>query len=338
VLGFDYFAARCTSTQPASDVEAIDRWVEANAVERVRERIAALERDPSEGARVGQLRRAVDANMAKLTGPPCGLALAVIRTREAQFATAAPAVLAALKRAPAAPSSPATPARAAASPAASRTAAPRIEASALVAQIDSVGFGSRATMGIGGFMAMAVYPIVLFKNGEALTDIEQLGTMTGLAASQRGDPSDWTRWRRAGSKVELESKGEWKALPFTATYATLPPNFRLDGRFRSLSGSGTVAVGGTTSVAAWSEYRFFSDGTLVRGGGAGGSTEFGDASVVTRSVPPDRRGRYDIDGLILHIAYDDGTEERRILVTDPSDATSPIWLDGVSYTFQRPRK
>ena len=106
---------------------------------------------------------------------------------------------------------------------------------------------------------------------------------------------------------------------------------RLDGLFRSLSGAGNIAVGGTQSVAAWRDYRFFPDGRVQREGGAGSRSEAGHTSVVTSSKAPGRQGRYRIDGLLLAIDYDDGSSERRVVITDPNDPKSVIWLDGIGY-------
>ncbi|MGH1394260.1 MAG: hypothetical protein ACRAVC_09505, partial [Trichormus sp.] len=105
----------------------------------------------------------------------------------------------------------------------------------------------------------------------------------------------------------------------------------LTGLFRLLSGTGTIAVGGSQSVTAWRDYRFSPDGRVVRGQGAGGRAESGNSSVVTSNVAPNQRGRYRIQGLVLHITYDDGSEERRILITNPQDPKSAIWLDGIGY-------
>lgn len=66
---------------------------------------------------------------------------------------------------------------------------------------------------------------------------------------------------------------------------------------------------------------------VMRGQGAGASND----SFATGSIAPNERGRYRIEGLMLYINYDDGSSERRILITDPKDPKSVIWLDGVSY-------
>lgn len=209
------------------------------------------------------------------------------------------------------------------------------DVSKLVATIDSFGFNMRTTMGIGGFLKQDIYPVVLFRNGEALTDVKGLMYSGGLDAYRRAHPEDWTQWQRSGGRVQLKTAKGWKALPFPTTYQSLPSQFRLNGTYRSLSGTGNVAFGGSASVAAWRSYTFFADGRMMRGNGAGSSASAGGSSVATSSVAPNQRGRYQIDGLVLRINYDDGTTENRIIMTDPKDPKSAVWLDGTGYTKRR---
>ncbi|MEP6491666.1 MAG: hypothetical protein ABJF01_03245, partial [bacterium] len=198
-------------------------------------------------------------------------------------------------------------------------------------QIESFGFDSRMKMGVGGFMTADIYPVVLFRNGDALTDVAGLSLPGGVDVHKRTHPGAWTRWRRDGGKLQVTGKNGWKTLAFQSTYPRLPDGFTLDGLFRSLSGAGTLAAGGSQEVVAWNTYRFWPDGRVVRGNGAGGRSEAGDVSVTTASMPPNQRGRYRVDGLMLRISYDDGSTEDRILITDPASAKSSIWLDGVGY-------
>lgn len=120
--------------------------------------------------------------------------------------------------------------------------------------------------------------------------------------------------------ITLERAGRWEALPFTATYSSLPPGFRLDGRYLSLGGGGDIAFGGRTSVTSWREFLFFPDGVVVRGAGVCGTSEFGDTRVVVTDLPPDRRGRYAIDGVMLTTRFDDGSTYDYVLVTDSTDS------------------
>jgi hypothetical protein len=209
---------------------------------------------------------------------------------------------------------------------------PASETTAAIAQrIDAFGFDTRTEMGMGGFIGLKIYPVVLFRDGTALTEVDGLGFAGGLDAHRRAQPLRWTRWRRTGAEIELEKKGKWDKLAFRRTYSTLPRDFRLSGRFSRASGTGNIAVGGTASVTVVSQYEFTADGRVVRDGSAGSSASERGASVVTTSSAASQRGRYSIDGIMLRIRYDDGSQEQRILVTDPADEKSVIWLDGNGY-------
>ncbi len=200
----------------------------------------------------------------------------------------------------------------------------------LLGQIDAFGFHLRNDPG-GGMVSVIVYPIVLFRNGDALQDIARLDPVHVDPSSRRG--TAWTRWRRSNGKLEIEGKEGWEALAFQKTYSTLPPGMRLDGRYRPVAGR--ASAGSADSESAWSEYRFFADGRVIRAQDAGASSEAQDAPAASVSVTPERRGRYQIEGLALRIVYDDGREERRFLVTDPALPHSAIWIDGAAHARRK---
>lgn len=330
VTTFDQFAANCQRSRglSASQAAQVAKWQADNGVDRIRARLPELARHPSQQQQVEKGAAEVASKISAQKINDCAAAVSVTRLPDAQFAKLAPQLLAAPK--PAADPAPSTPTAQPASPAGPTKLTSRATAE-LLAQIDSFGFASRTIMGVGGFLTVDIYPVVLFRSGDALTDVEGLLFPGGPEAHKRANPKSWTRWRRNGGKLELEGRKGWEALPFQTTYARLPDGLKLEGLFRHLGGSGTVATGGSDSVAAYREYRFTSDGRVVRGGGAGGRAETGGGSVVSRSEAPNRRGQYRIDGLMLHISYDDGSSEERILITDPKNPSKAIWLDGVGY-------
>lgn len=375
LLTYDHFAAKCAATKglSANDAAQVEAWRSANRIDLLRMRLAELDSDPVQREQVDQARAAVVKKYGNLSFLACRATLQSTKRPEAQFAANAPRMLAALgvaasppggtavagaSPAPATASAPGVSsggavgasaaatavATAAAAPTATTTPATTVAAAAppptprapLLEQVDSFGFDTRAKMGVGGFMTLDIYPIVLFATGEALIDVTGLSFPAGLEAHRRANPDDWTRWRRAGGSLQLAKERGWEKPAFQATYPRLPDGFRLDGFFRALSGAGTLAVGGTQEVVAWREYRFWSDGRVVRGGGAGGRAEAGNAAVATSSVAPDRRGRYRIEGLMLQISYDDGSVESRMLIADPNDPKTAIWLDGVGYVRRPP--
>ncbi|MCF2149525.1 hypothetical protein IQ276_024455 [Desmonostoc muscorum LEGE 12446] len=333
VRTFDYYATKCKqgSGFAANDAAKIEAWQTANGVAQIRMRLRDLDRYPTQKQ---QLDEAVANITQKIAGQyanldACTAALLVSKLPAAQFATVSPQLLASPSKPPK------TPNKTERSPAVTPGIASSQSDAKIVAQIDSFGFNSRPKVGIGGFIALDIYPVVLFRNGDALTNVEGLSFGGGLAAHKRANPDEWTRWRRQGGKLQLAQKDGWKALPFQTTYPKLPNDFRLNGLFRSLSGTGTVAIGGNQSIAAWQDYRFSADGQVVRGNGAGGRAESGDTSIATSNTAPNQRGRYRIEGLTLYITYEDGSSERRILITDPKDPKSVIWLDGVSYVHRK---
>jgi hypothetical protein len=204
------------------------------------------------------------------------------------------------------------------------------EASGVADQIETVSFWTKTGVGFGGSLTFDPTPIVLFRNGDALFDIEGLKFPGGLAAHRSAKPDDWTKWRRSGGKFEILGKKGWNKLPYNTAMDRLPRGFLLERAYQSVGGGGNLAVGGTSSVIAWSNLTFDRSGNFSSGGGAGSSTD----GVVTSGSAASQQGRYSIDGYTLTLRYGDGRVEIRMIVADPKD-TGVIWLDGTGYTSKK---
>ncbi|MBX3142766.1 MAG: hypothetical protein KF813_03335 [Trueperaceae bacterium] len=316
VTTFDHFMESCDPrTLSASEAAELDAWQQANAVQQMRDFLAA--EDPQRQGLVWEIRDELASEFTRRGITGCLGALSVVDIPQADLRSVAPSVIAALSASPAS-STPTPPTPTGAVP--------------LADHIDSFAFDAKYGMGFGGFMTVEVVPVVLFTSGDALLKIDQLSRASSIEEGRRLDPEAWTRWRRQGGEIQVERSAGWENLPFSATYAALPAGFQLSGRYLSLGGGGDIAFGGTTSVAAWTEYTFLPGGVVVRGGGAGGQSEFAGASVAVASLPADQRGRYEVDGIMLRMAFDDGATFSYVLVTDPDDEGSVIWLDGVAYS------
>lgn len=373
VLSHDLLFARCTEEArlPADGAVSIAAWSHANEAELIRGRTREPEQDPSQRAQFDVVRRMFASLFSARGQTACANAVEITRRPDAQFAIRASEMLTALRARRAAGDVAATAARPPASGTAtemlpssgsqigtspasrSETGAPLAKPSAasavlqsgapagrfttdeVAARIDRFGFTSRPTIGVGGFVTIKVYPVVLFRDGAALLDITALSDSGGLDAHRSRHPSDWTRWRYQGATVEIQTRGTWKPLQFRQTYSALPPGFRLNGRFRSIGGVGDLAIGGTSSVTVVSEYTFATDGAVIRSGAAGASVSNRGGPVVTSSTAKSGRGRCSIEGVRLRIAFDHGSVEARILVTNPQDDGSAIWLDGEGYVARR---
>ncbi len=325
VRAFDQLAVQCKSGRGFNDRESasIAAWESEQGVGVIRTQMRGISPDMQKHVEkaatmlINELNQRSNAN-------PCVLAINLTTTDSAKFVTA---------NSPRSTNNTKTGETTSTAPSVS-SAAPESansKVASLIPTIDSFGFTTRMTMGVGGFLTQDIYPVVLFRNGEALKDVKGLTYSGGLSAHRSSNPDDWTRWRRSGGRVELQTSEGWKPLPFSQTYQSLPNQFRLEGTYRSLSGTGNVAISGSSSVAAWRTYTFSSDGRVVRDGGAGASS----GGTVTSSTAPNQRGRYQIDGLILRIRYDDGTTEERMLITNPKDPKSAIWLDGYGYSRRK---
>ena len=199
----------------------------------------------------------------------------------------------------------------------------------LVDQIDAFGFHLRNDPG-GAMVSVSIYPVLLFSSGDALLDIALLDPAHVDPSTRRG--AAWTRWRRNDGKLEIEVKDAWEALAFPKTYSALPSDMRLDGRYRHVAGRDTT--GSASSASAGPEYRFFADGRAIVAPGAGASSAAQDAPAAS-SVAPEHDGRYRIEGLTLRIVYEDGREERRLLVADPALPHGTIWIDGAAHARRK---
>lgn len=336
VTAYDHFMQSCDrNSLSAADAESFATWESDNLVPQFRAHLA--ETDPNQTGPVWEIRDELANQFESYGISGCFGALALITTPQADLFDTAPAVMAALGST--SDSQPQTTTPLPADPKGNQQASTVADADGVAAelrdQIDGFAFDAKYGFGIGGFMTIDVIPVVLFTTGDVLLKIEQLSAVDSIAHGKQSDPEAWSMWRRQGNEIQVERSAGWENLPFTATYSELPSGFQLSGRYRSIGGGGSIAFGGTTSVAAWTDYVFVEGGVVLRGGGASGSSEFGNTSVVVANLPPDQRGRYEINGLMLNMHFENGDSFSYVLVTDPGSDNSAIWLDGVAYTPRR---
>ena len=321
---FDRLDAGCAGGYSPAQREQVQRWQADNGVEALRARLPELRANTELAAKLDLSAQQIMQVTRSKGANDCTAAASLTKLPEAHFGLLEPAHQGAPALTPA-PATAQSPVVASAGPIAAAT----------LAQIDSFAFATRPKMGLGGFIALDIFPVVLFKSGEVLTDVRGLSFAGGLAAHRTAHPDAWSRWRRDGDQLQLLKGGKWAKLPFNKTYPQLPPELRLAGRFRSTRGTGNVAVGGQQSVMVVDEYRFSPDGSVVRSGAVGSTAQAGGTTVATRGGPGERAGRYRVEGLLLRIAYDDGTSEQRVLITDPEKPGGALWLDGESYVERR---
>lgn len=333
----DHYAGLCRSAGGLAGPlgAAYRKWEIANRAALIREAITVLRQEPAAARDLDAALASSTRTLDGLDASACEILNRAMAQPDAHLGARDAAMLdqvareLALRQNATAPS-PAAPPAAKVAPA---RAAQDSGAAKLAQDIEAIGFDWRTGFGFGGMVTIDTFPVLLLRNGDALMDVGGLAAQGGLAGHRRAHPEDWTKWRRQGGKLQKLDAGKWKDLGYQVTYDRLPAGFALAGHYLRLTGGGNLAVGGTDAVAAFSTYDFFRDGGVIRGGGTAASSQFGDSSTVSRSVRADQRGRYQIDGIVLEIAYDDGSREDRILISDPRDP-DVIWLDGRGYTLK----
>ncbi len=339
IATFDSLNERCNELggYSAEQRAEVTQWESSQSVARLRshlngEGLSAALRD-----QVGtQASKLIQQIASRAT--PCVAAVSLTHLEDAQFAADLPQLLGGTTNIAATPpkGSPTGQPNKASVPTDPSAPVNSGNAVKLAPEIEGFAFDSCTRMGYGGMILSVPCPVVLFKNGSALTDVEGLNHPNGLAAHRTSNPENWTQWRRQGDRVQLNKTKGWEFTQYTPVYSTLPTNFRLDGRYRSMNGVGTLAVGGGQAVAAWTNYLFHPDGTVQRDGGVGSSSTDTDVSVTAGSTQAGRRGRYKVDGLVLAIDYDNGARERRIIIADPKDqGRGTMWLDGEGYVYKK---
>jgi hypothetical protein len=322
---FDDLEQRCTRSGgfDVAQRREVEAWQSTHGVDALRTHLNGPGLNPALREQVRSASAQVVRQVASGV-KPCLAAVSLTRTADAQFANKLP-------RLPA--SSTPLPAAKPAQPAPTRSAD---DMTRIAKDIEGFAFDSCTRIGYGGMVMFTPCPVVLFRDGSALTDVEGLSHPQGMAAHRAAQPKQWTQWRRAGERIQLMKADGWKNITYTAVYSTLPTNFRLDGRFSSTSGGGNTALGGGQAVIAWSDYLFRPDGSVQRDGGAGASSMGSGVDVTTSSRASSKSGRYHIEGLTLVIEYDDGSSERRVIIADPKDGgKGTMWLDGKGYVVRK---
>ena len=170
----------------------------------------------------------------------------------------------------------------------------------------------------------ATRPVVLFENGEACTDMEALVFTGGLDGHKRQYPGRWATWRGSDGDYELRSNGRWSKVDYPDDTPPVESGHKLNGSYRHL--------GGRFSAGWTRAYNFSPDGRFSLDAMGFANVEGTSGSSASLSVysSGSSQGRYEIDGYILTLHFDDGTLLYRSIVVDP-DGEDVVWIDGPGY-------
>lgn len=173
-----------------------------------------------------------------------------------------------------------------------------------------------------------IVPVVLFANGEACRDMALLSGNETIAAHKAANPDAWTKWRRQQGKLQILKKQGWSDFPFQNATGPFGDGYSLNRRYKRLN---TISIDVDNRAASTNTYSFAADGTFTHGRSAFTTSNVGETGATIAHVPEDQRGEYRIDGYLLTLAYADGKQVVKAIVTDDPDDPGVIWLDGYSY-------
>ena len=204
-------------------------------------------------------------------------------------------------------------------------------------EVEGVYLRRVTTTGYGGMIAFAYRPFLHYADGSVFIDPSLAAAGFDLAASRATASHDWgrvvtragTTWQvrmlstqRARDGLEREFVGVYRLTPARAGQS-------LSGEYRSLGGTGNLAVGGDAAVVVEDLWTFLPDGRFTRGGFAGSS----NSGVTTSSTRATRAGRYRADGYAIELTYDNGSVERLLFGLD--DTGGLVTVGGAVYTRKR---
>lgn len=213
----------------------------------------------------------------------------------------------------------------------------------------------------------------LLRDGSVYGRTEMPPDQLNVAASRQLEPQRWGRWRTAGKAYEMQAQdddgrpsGGWEPARHHAVRAW-PKETRLEGSFSRSSFNGSQVTGGTSARRG---IRFTRDGRFERsysslsssgslaaingavisgaghgdgkgssssGGGSVGTalgTVFANSGTRSQDDGASRRGRYQLNGFVLTLDYDDGRQER-LLSFPVYDHHRTVYVGDSSYSLDK---
>lgn len=171
--------------------------------------------------------------------------------------------------------------------------------------IHGIYLHAESNYGVGGMAVLTYEAYVLLPDGTLTSDLSFYPRSAADLARWRTIKSKaWGRWTQAaGNELSINwddpkrKPSQWKKWFVVKPGAK---GMTLSGAYRSMGGGGNSALGGTSTIAAWSNMEFAADGTVTTGGGAGSYTSGpGGTSVATSSKRAPQRVSYEIDGFAI---------------------------------------
>ncbi|ABC28817.1 conserved hypothetical protein [Hahella chejuensis KCTC 2396] len=194
-----------------------------------------------------------------------------------------------------------------------------------MAQVETVMF-NRRHLRIAGKSAVVDAPELLFKNGDLCMDASALVFRGGVARHKARRPAKWTRWRTNNGEREWLNGEKWEKFVSAKEFPPLQEDFRMENTLSFQE----ETDGGAFPIINVVRYQFSSDGKFTRNLDSYPSQDVPLNNASVSFYYPKQEGRYEIDGYLLTLHFDDGETLYKTIVLD-KNSSSPVWLNGDEY-------
>lgn len=182
--------------------------------------------------------------------------------------------------------------------------------------------------GYGGYIYPVYNPYVFFKDGTYVKEPKIPINELNLESITTDHAVSWGSWQRTGSKVTLTDRRsqnwekDWPGAPGFPT----KKGESLNGAFSSLSGGGSLAVGGSVGTISYASMTFTSDGWFTNE-----QLGAGTASNHTAFSQQTTAGRYELEGYAITLRFNNG-DTKRFFFCYYGDDKRVFRLAGRTYT------
>ncbi len=174
-------------------------------------------------------------------------------------------------------------------------------------------------VGYGGYTYPTYIPHVLYADGTVVKEPNVPLDALKFNALTKQQATNWGTYEKRAGRIHITwSDGKKSDYKLTDSQRAIGGSAgdKMDGTFRSISGSGNLAFGGNAAVVASSSITFASDGRFTMENVAGSSS-----SNVSAYSKADTAGRYALSGYTLTLKFNNGKERRAFFCFFPAKNT-----------------
>lgn len=202
-------------------------------------------------------------------------------------------------------------------------------------QIQGIVIHAEYTFGVGGMMITEYRPYLMLKDGTVYKYPDVCPYDLDVPASKKVEADKWGTWKQSGKTLtmSLPEKGVMETDRWDSNWFWAKPaasGEKIAGGYKTISGGGNTALGGTAMVFSAGTIYFNNDGqfTMERTGGGSNSAAGVDVSAYASKQ---KAGRYQLDGYGMELRYNDGKVVRDLFYFYP-DSKRVFGLGDEAYT------